>query len=112
MSTGFKKRSYGSFSAVFFASAVPLCAQITASDDAAAYFKTANWTNGSNQGYGLTPWALTTNSFSGGGARGFYLNNGYAIATPTNIPGVWTNLQCSWGIYANGAAPAGGNRTV
>lgn len=95
-----------------FASPFTLLGQISASDDAAAYFKTANWTNGSNKGYGFTPWTLTTNNYSGGGSRGFYLNNGYAIATPTNIPGVYTNLQCSWGIYANGTAPAGGNRTV
>lgn len=86
-------------------------AQVIALDDAAAYYKTANWTNGANQGFGFTPWALATNSFSGGGARGWYLNNGYAIASITNVAGVaYTN--CSWGIYANGASPSGGNRTV
>jgi polygalacturonase len=54
---------------------------------------------------------LATNTFSGGGSRGWYLNNGYAIASPTNVAGTaYTN--CSWGIYANGTAPAGGNRTV
>ena len=86
-------------------------AQIIAYDDAAAYFKTSNWTNGANQGFGFTSWVLATNSFSGGGSRGWYLNNGFAIATPTNVSGTaYTN--CSWGIYANGAAPVGGNRTV
>jgi polygalacturonase len=86
-------------------------AQIIADDDASAYFKTANWTNGANLGFGFTPWVLATNVFSGGGYRGWYLNNGYAIASATNVSGAaYTN--CSWGIYANGSAPAGGNRTV
>ncbi len=86
-------------------------AQAVAYDDAAAYYKTPNWTNGANGGYGFTPWALTTNSYSGGGSRGWYLNNGYAIATPTNVAGTaYTN--CSWGLYANGNSPSGGNRTV
>ena len=86
-------------------------AQIIAYDDAAAYFTTSNWTNGANQGFGFTPWVLTTNVFSGGGYRGWYLNNGYAIASVTNVDGTaYTN--CSWGIYANGTAPSGGNRTV
>jgi polygalacturonase len=86
-------------------------AQIMAYDDAAAYFKSSNWTNSSNQGFGFTPWVLATNAFGGGGFRGWYLNNGYAIASVTNVGGTaYTN--CSWGIYANGAAPAGGNRTV
>jgi polygalacturonase len=94
---------------LMFASSAP--AQIIAYDDAAAYYKTANWTNGANQGFGFSSWVLTTNSFSGGGSRGWYLNNGYAIATPTNVGGTaYTN--CSWGIYANGTTPAGGNRTI
>jgi hypothetical protein len=85
-------------------------AQINAYDDAAAYYETSNWTNGANQGFGFTPWVLATNAFSGG-YRGWYLNNGYAIASSTNVGGTaYTN--CSWGIYANGTAPAGGNRTV
>jgi hypothetical protein len=86
-------------------------AQISAYDDAAAYFKSSNWTNGANQGFGFSPWVLATNAYSGGGFRGWYLNNGYAIASATNIAGTaYTN--CSWGIYANGNGPAGGNRTV
>src|SRR5580704_16394737 len=86
-------------------------AQTNAYDTAAAYYKTSNWTNGANQGFGYTAWVLATNNYSGGGARGWYLNNGYAIASPTNVGGTaYTN--CSWGIYANGTAPAGGNRTV
>ena len=86
-------------------------AQVTAYDDAAAYFKSSNWTSGSNAGFGFTPWVLATNTFGGGGFRGWYLNNGYAIASATNVSGTaYTN--CSWGIYANGTAPAGGNRTV
>jgi hypothetical protein len=92
-----------------FAGSAP--GQIVAYDDASAYYKTPNWTNGANQGFGFTPWDLATNSFSGGGSRGWYLNNGYAIATPTNVSGTaYTNG--SWGIYANGTGPAGGNRTV
>lgn len=86
-------------------------AQTNASDDAAAYYKTPNWTNGANQGFGYTSWVMATNSFTGGGSRGWYLNNGYAIASSTNVNGTaYTN--CSWGIYANGASPAGGNRTA
>jgi hypothetical protein len=93
------------------ASAASARAQIIAYDDAAAYFKTPNWTNGANQGFSFTPWVLATNVFGGGGSRGWYLNNGFAIATPTNVGGTaFTN--CSWGIFANGSAPAGGNRTV
>jgi polygalacturonase len=89
----------------------PALAQIIACDDAAAYFKSSNWTNGANQGFGFTSWVLATNAFSGGGYRGWYLNNGYAIASATNVSGIaYTN--CSWGIYANGTAPAGGNRTI
>lgn len=99
------------FIVAFLAAERPAAAQITAYDDAAAYFKSSNWTNGANQGFGFTPWVLATNVFSGGGFRGWYLNNGYAIASGTNIAGTaYTN--CSWGIYANGNTPAGGNRTV
>ena len=99
----------GNVAILAFAGVAP--AQINAYDDAAAYFKTSNWTNGANQGFGFTPWVLATNAFGGGGYRGWYLNNGYAIASATNVGGTaYTN--CSWGIYANGAAPAGGNRTV
>jgi hypothetical protein len=86
-------------------------AQTNAYDDAAAYYQSANWFNGANKGFGFTSWVLATNSFGGGGFRGWYVNNGYAIASPTNVGGTaYTN--CSWGIYANGTAPAGGNRTV
>jgi len=92
-----------------FACSAP--AQTIAYDDAAAYYATPNWTNGANRGFGFTPWVMATNTFSGGGSRGWYLNNGYAIASSTNVGGTaYTN--CSWGMYANGTAPAGGNRTV
>ncbi len=97
--------------AVLLTWAAPAPAQTNACDDAAAYYETSNWTNGANQGFGFAPWVLATNTFSGGGSRGWYLNNGYAIASSTNVSGTaYTN--CSWGIYANGTAPAGGNRTV
>ena len=80
-------------------------AQIAAYDDAGDYFKTANWTNGSTGGFGYVPWVMNT---SGSGSHGWYLNNGYAIASATNVLGTsYTN--CSWGIYANGT---GGNKTV
>jgi polygalacturonase len=92
-----------------FISSAP--AQTNGYDDAAAYFKSSNWTNGANQGFGFTPWVLCTNAYRGGGYRGWYLNNGYAIASATNVDGTaYTN--CSWGIYANGNSPAGGNCTV
>ncbi len=80
-------------------------AQIVVYDDAGYYFKTANWTNGSTGGFGYVPWVMNT---SGAGSHGWYLNNGYAIASATNVLGTsYTN--CSWGIYANGT---GGNKTV
>jgi polygalacturonase len=80
-------------------------AQAFAYDDAGNYQKSANWTNTSNQGFGFGPWAFST---SGPGSHGFYLNNGYAIRSVTNVAGTaYTN--CSWGIYANGS---GGNKTV
>jgi hypothetical protein len=41
--------------AVTCAVARPATAQIFASDDAAAYYKTPNWTNSANQGFGFTP---------------------------------------------------------
>jgi polygalacturonase len=80
-------------------------AQVFAYDDAGNYQKTANWTNTSNQGFGFGPWGFST---SGSGSHGFYLNNGYAIRSVTNVAGTdYTN--CSWGLYANGS---GVNKTV
>jgi len=80
-------------------------AQYFAYDDAGNYQKTANWTNTSNQGFGFGPWTFST---SGSGSHGWYLNNGYAIRSVTNIAGTdYTN--CSWGLYANGS---GANKTV
>jgi polygalacturonase len=74
-------------------------AQSFAYDDAGNYQKSANWTNTSNQGFGFGPWSFST---SGSGSHGFYLNNGYAIRSVTNVAGTdYTN--CSWGIYANGS---------
>ena len=80
-------------------------AQIFAYDDAGNYQQSANWTNTSNQGFGFTPWSTATN---GPSFHGWYLNNGFAIRSVTNVGGVdFTN--CSWGLYANGA---GANKTV
>jgi polygalacturonase len=80
-------------------------AQCLAYDDAGNYQKSANWTNTSNQGFGFGPWSFST---SGSGSHGFYLNNGYAIRSVTNVAGTdYTN--CSWGVYANGN---GANKTV
>jgi polygalacturonase len=74
-------------------------------DDAGNYQKSANWTNTSNQGFGFGRWSFST---SGSSSHGFYLNNGYAIRSVTNVAGTdYTN--CSWGIYANGS---GANKTV
>ena len=96
------------FSWLFFAAILaclrPASAQV-AYDDAGYYFKTANWTNGSTGGFGYVPWVMNT---CGSGSHGWYVNNGYAIASATNVLGTsYTN--CSWGIYANGT---GGNKTV
>ena len=80
-------------------------AQSFAYDDAGNYQKTANWTNTANQGFGFAPWTFST---SGSGSHGWYLNNGYAIRSVTNVAGTdYTN--CSWGLYANGT---GANKTV
>jgi len=80
-------------------------AQSLAYDDAGNYQKTANWTNTANQGFGFGPWTFST---SGTGSHGWYLNNGYAIRSVTNVAGTdYTN--CSWGLYANGS---GVNKTV
>jgi polygalacturonase len=82
-----------------------VAAQALAYDDAGNYQKSANWTNASNQGSGFGQWIFST---SGSGSHGFYLNNGYAIRSVTNVAGTdYTN--CSWGIYANGS---GANKTV
>ncbi|HVM49144.1 MAG TPA: hypothetical protein VMU04_14020, partial [Candidatus Acidoferrum sp.] len=90
---------------VALALARSVAAQVLAYDDAGNYQKSANWTNASNQGLGFLPWAFATN---GSGFHGWYLNNGYAIRSITNVAGTaYTN--CSWGFYANGT---GGNKTV
>jgi len=90
---------------VALALARSVAAQVLAYDDAGNYQKSANWTNGANQGFGFLPWAFATN---GPGFHGWYCNNGYAIRSVTNVAGTaYTN--CSWGLYANGT---GGNKTV
>ncbi|MDR3460459.1 MAG: hypothetical protein P4N60_23770 [Verrucomicrobiae bacterium] len=76
-------------------------AQQIAYDEAGNYLVTANWTNGANQGFGFTPWAILTN---GPDAHGTYLNTVnnpvFSIASITNVLGVgYTNV---WGLYANG----------
>ena len=79
--------------------------QVSAYDDAGNYQRSANWTNASNQGFGFDPWMIVTN---GPSFHGWYLNNGFAIRSVTNVGGTdYTN--CSWGIYANGT---GANKTV
>lgn len=76
-------------------------AQLVGYDDASKYVLTANWTNGANQGFGFTPWAILTND-TPGGFQGWYINTGtaYADATVTNVSG--TNYTCVWGLFANG----------
>jgi len=82
---------------------VPVSAQLIAYDDAGNYLVNANWTNGANQGFGFTPWAIITN---GPNAQGTYVGtpSGYAINSVTNVLG--TNYTCAWGVYANGLTDA------
>jgi hypothetical protein len=76
-------------------------AQLVAYDDAGDYLVTANWTNGANQGFGFTPWIITTN---GPDFSGAFINTGnnptFVIASLTNVLG--TNYTCVWGTFANG----------
>src|ERR1035438_10471328 len=87
--------------AAMFACAVPAFAQLIAYDDAGNYLVNANWTNGANQGFGFTPWAIVTN---GPDSHGVYVasanNPMFVIASVTNVLG--TNYTCIWGTYANG----------
>src|SRR5271168_1207119 len=80
-----------------------------ACDDAGNYIATANWTNGANQGFGFTPWVITTD---GPDSHGVYIQSGntppFVVASATNVLG--TNYHCVWGIYANG--PTAINQTA
>ena len=67
-------------------------------DNAAQSAYTSSWTNGSNGGFGLNPWALVT-------SNGSINNNGFFVGTSTNSaagasPGIDTNGK-SWALYAN-----------
>ena len=85
--------------AVIFSSSAP--AQLIAYDEADNYVVSANWTNGANQGFGFTPWAIETN---GPNFEGSFLQSlnvpVFSIATATNVMG--TNYEDIWGLYANG----------
>ena len=63
-------------------------AQLLAYDDAGNYQVNANWTNGANQGFGFTPWVITTN---GPDNHGTYVVSGnspvFVIASITNVLG-------------------------
>jgi hypothetical protein len=85
--------------AVMFASISPVSAQLVAYDDAGNYLVNANWTNGANQGFGFTPWAIVTN---GPDFVGVYVAapSTFVIDSVTNVLG--TNYTCAWGVYANG----------
>lgn len=80
-------------------------AQLIAYDDAGNYRVTANWTNGANQGFGFTPWAIVTNSTAAPQFHGSYIGSAnvppFVTASITNISG--TNYTNVWGIYANGS---------
>ena len=95
--------------AAALATACIASAQLVAYDDAGNYLISANWTNGANQGFGFTPWAITT---SGPDNHGTYVLSGnspvFAIASLTNVLG--TNYTDIWGTYANGTN--GINETV
>ena len=82
-------------------SAVFAPAQIIAYDDASAYPASFIWTNGANNGFGFTPWALVSSGPNNHGTFTVANNNPmYVIATVTNISGVnYTNVL---GLYANG----------
>ena len=81
--------------------ASPASGQLVAYDDAGNYLVTANWTNGANQGYGFTPWVITTN---GPDFSGTFITTGnnptFVIASTNNVLG--TNYTSVWGTYANG----------
>jgi hypothetical protein len=83
------------------ASACSAWGQLVAYDDAGNYLVSANWTNGANQGFGFTPWVITTN---GPDAHGTFVGSGnspvFVIASITNVLG--TNYTDIWGTYANG----------
>ncbi|MBW8863957.1 MAG: hypothetical protein JF609_03355 [Verrucomicrobia bacterium] len=76
-------------------------AQLVAYDEADNYVVSANWTNGANQGFGFTPWAIVTN---GPDFHGTYLVSAnspvFSIATTTNVSG--TNYPDVWALFANG----------
>ncbi|TAK97782.1 MAG: hypothetical protein EPO07_12720, partial [Verrucomicrobia bacterium] len=76
-------------------------AQLVAYDDAGNYRVSANWTNGSNLGFGFTPWFIATN---GPNSHGNYVGSAnnpvFVIATITNFNSV--NYTSIFGIYANG----------
>ncbi len=73
-------------------------AQLIAYDDAVAYYTTANWTNGANQGFGFTPWVFLV---GGPNSHGHYIGNGFTMGQNTNVNGTnYTN--CAFGLYANG----------
>ncbi len=88
-------------------SAGPVSAQLIAYDDAGNYLVNANWTNGANQGFGFTPWAIVTN---GPDFQGTYIMSPgtFVINSVTNVLG--TNYNCIWGVYANG--PTDVNQTT
>src|ERR1035441_7695858 len=81
--------------AAALATACSASAQLVAYDDAGNYQLTANWTNGANQGFGFTPWAIVTN---GPDSHGVYVasanNPMFVIASGTNVLG--TNYTCIW----------------
>src|ERR1019366_8741624 len=92
--------------AAVLASAYPASAQLLAYDDAGNYQVNANWTNGANQGFGFTPWVITTN---GPDNHGTYVVSGnspvFVIASITSV--LATNYTDIWGTYANGTNGVG-----
>lgn len=84
-------------------------AQLIAYDDAGEYLVTANWTNGANQGFGFTPWAIETN---GPDFHGTYITTvnspAFVIDSVTNVLG--TNYTDVFALFANG--PTDRNQTT
>ena len=76
-------------------------AQNIAYDDAGNYLVSDNWTNGANQGFGFTSWAIVTSAPNSHGNYISTANNPmFVIASVTNVSSVnYTNV---FGLYANG----------
>ncbi len=90
------------FSVVALASCT---AALLALDDANNY-ATGSWTNGSNAGYGLSPWAL-----AGTATSGFFVGTSANNGAGTTSPNIDTN-GVAWGLYGNSGQTASAIRPL